>query len=164
MRSTRTYFVFAALGLAALACSSSSTPSDAGGTGGTGGSGGSGGTGGADAGSSAFMAVAPCNAATDYMTGSMITFPVSDSVLKYSPQCLKVTAGTSVTWKGDFSMHPLQPSTKRGTTTGNPIMSTSSDMMKSFTFSTPGFYGFYCQYHDPIDTGTLMSGVVWVTP
>jgi plastocyanin len=114
------------------------------------------------------MAVAPCNAANNYVTAAdnTITFGAS---LTYAPNCLKVTAGTAVTFKGTgvatFSDHPLSPSGKRGLLTGNPITVTQDTIaMKSFTFPTPGFYAYYCMYHDPFDSGGdgLMSGVIWV--
>lgn len=172
----RTIRLMRALFLMALAagCSSSTT----GGTGGTSGTGGSGtgGTGGgggtpgnADSaaptpdGGGTFKAVLPCSAATDYQSGSMITFPVSASQLRYSPQCLKVTTGATVTFNGDFTMHPLRPSMNRPNT-DTPITAVDSGASKTFTFTKAGFYAFYCQFHDPIDTGTLMSGVIWVTP
>jgi plastocyanin len=39
----------------------------------------------------------------------------------------------------------------------------TSDNSKSFTFSTPGFYAYYCLYHGSDDaTDPGMAGVVWV--
>ena len=135
-----------------LGCSDSSNNS----TPGTGGSGG-GGTGGGIP----FMAVAPCSAATDYTTtGTTITFPAGATDFNYSPKCLKVASGASVTFSGEFSSHPLDPSDLRGTLTGNPIMLTNTGTSASFTFTTPGFYAYYCQFHGA-DNGQFMDGVVW---
>jgi plastocyanin len=163
---------------AAIGCSSSnntSTPGTGGtsGTAGTsaGGSGGSsgasGGAGGTGGGASGFMAVLPCPTESAYMTGpTTVNFGLIDGGFNYSPKCLKVSAGSSVTFSGDFSSHPLEPSALRGTLTGNPITSTSAvadgGTTKTFAFPTPGFYAYFCQFHDSTDSGMFMSGVVWV--
>ena len=136
----------------------SSAGSGGGGTGGAGGTS-AGGTGG---GNPSFMAVAPCNAEGDYTTGTTVMFPMSASNFSYSPKCLKVPAGTTVMFSGDFTAHPLEPSTHRGTLTGSPITSTASGTAKSFTFSTPGYYAYFCTVHGPSDGAAGMVGVVWV--
>jgi plastocyanin len=134
------------------------------GSSGSGGGGGSAGTsgGGSGGGNPSFMAVAPCNAESDYMTGTMVTFPMSATNVSYSPKCLRVLAGATVTFSGEFSEHPLAPSTKRGTLTGSPITSTTSGSSKGFVFPTPGFYAYYCTVHGPSDGAAGMVGVVWV--
>ena len=159
-----------AAGLVGLACSGDGTgpgnPGAAGasagsGAGGTGG-GGTAGSGGAGGTSPNFMAVPPCNAESDYMTGTTVSFPMSATNFSYSPKCLKVTAGTTVAFSGDFTGHPLEPSANRGTLTGSPIMATSSGTTKSFAFSTPGYYAYFCSVHGPSDGAAGMVGVVWV--
>lgn len=161
MRSTSLVFGIFFLALAAVGCGSTAAP--AGGSGGSGGSGGGGTGGGTDAGST-FMAVPPCNAQTDYMTGNMITFAMADA--KYVPKCLKVSKGSMVTFSGSFETHPLKPSAKRGDKTGNPIMSTMTGSMASFMFPTAGYFAYFCGVHGFADSGTglSMDGVVWVTP
>jgi plastocyanin len=152
--------------------------SSAGGTGGGGGGGGTTGaggtaggggtaTGGSGGGSSAnFMSIMPCRYESDYMTGTTVDFGVINAVATYAPKCLKVPAGTSVTFSGDFTAHPLEPSTMRGTLTGNPIASISAlpdgGTSTSFLFSSPGFYAYFCDLHGPSDTGAGMAGIVWV--
>src|SRR5205814_7047349 len=97
------------------------------GTTGTGGSNaGTAGAGGTSAGGSGgttpgFMSVLPCTSESAYMTGTTISFPAAATDFSYSPKCLKVSAGATVTFSGDFSSHPLTPSALRGTLTGNPI-------------------------------------------
>ena len=120
---------------------------------------GSGGTGGSSAN---FMAVPPCTAESNYMTGTTINFPAGTADFNYSPKCLKVTAGATVTFSGDFTAHPLEPSTHRGTLTGNPITATGTGTTKSFDFPTPGYYAYYCAFHGPSDGATGMVGVIWV--
>jgi plastocyanin len=178
----------AAAGLAGLGCTDNSgngpgNPGTAGssagsaGTMGTGGgsagttgaggtsSGGSGGSGGAG-GTPGFMSVLPCTSESQYVAGTTISFPTSPTDFSYSPKCLKVPAGTTVTFSGDFGTHPLSPSSHRGAQTGNPITLTSSvpdgGTTKDFTFTTPGFYAYFCTEHDTLDTGMFMDGVVWV--
>ncbi|HXU06013.1 MAG TPA: plastocyanin/azurin family copper-binding protein [Polyangia bacterium] len=130
--------------------------------GGTGGAVGGGGTGGTPAG---FMAIAPCNAATDYVAGTTISFG-GNVGFAYDPHCLKVQAGASVTFSGDFSFHPLEPSAMRGNTTSNPITAISAGIdggtTASFTFPNAGFYAYFCSFHGASDTGAGMAGVIWV--
>lgn len=131
--------------------------------GGQAGTGGTGGAGGGSGGSSPnFMAVAPCNAESDYMTGTTVAFPMTPTNFSYSPKCLKVPAGTTVAFDGDFATHPLAPSTHRGTLTGSPITSTTSGTTKAIAFPTPGYYAYFCTVHGPSDGAAGMVGVVWV--
>jgi plastocyanin len=109
-----------------------------------------------------FMAVAPCSMESSYTTtGTTITFPAAATDFNYSPKCLKVTAGSTVTFSGDFSAHPLDPSETRGNTTSNPIMLTTTGTSAPFTFPAAGFYAYYCQFHGA-DNGQFMDGVIWV--
>jgi plastocyanin len=161
----------------AIACSSSNgttTP----GTGGTSATAGTTGTAGASAGGTAgtsaggtgggtagFMSIMPCTSESDYVAGTTISFGGSVG-FAYDPKCLKVPAGTTVTFMGDFSSHPLEPSTHRGELTGNPITAVSAladgGTTTSFTFQTAGFYAYFCSFHGPSDTGAGMAGVIWV--
>ena len=143
---------------ATVGCSStSSNPTP--GTGGTGGGGGGGGSGP----DPSFMAVAPCSTEASYTTsGTTIAFGGTDPGFNYAPNCLKVSTGASVTFNGDFSMHPLGPSAVRGMTTGNPIVVTNTGTTKSFTFPAAGFWAYYCMFHGSDADGNFMSGVIWV--
>jgi plastocyanin len=96
------------------------------------------------------MAVSPCTSSGAYVTGTLIETTNSDT---YSPRCLRVTAGTTVTIEASGT-HPLSP--RSGGSPGNPIPSTSNNA--SVAFTTPGFYPFECTVHG--DGG--MTGVVWV--
>jgi len=162
-RVARSTAVAVALAAAAFGCSGgggSNTP----GTGGSGG-GGSGGPGGGGTGGGApFTAVAPCTSEGSYATsGTTIQFGVNGA-LTYDPACLKVPPGTTVTFSGDFATHPLTPSARRGTLTGNPITASTGlpgATSEPFTFPTPGFYAYYCAEHSD-DSGALMDGVIWV--
>jgi plastocyanin len=143
--------------------------SGSGGNGGGTGGGGTGGSGGA-AGTPGFMSIAPCQNESAYVTGTMVEFGVlgTPPVATYAPKCLHVSlpvgsTGMDVTFTGDFVAHPLEPSALRGAQTGNPITATSAGTSKVFRFSTPGFFAYFCEIHNPSDSGAAMSGVVWVT-
>jgi plastocyanin len=145
----------------AVGCSSTTTNNTPG-TGGSGGSGG-GGTGGTSGGIP-FMAMIPCSLESSYMTGATtIKFGGTDPGFNYAPKCLKTTAGATITFEGDFQMHPLRGSALRGTTTGNPIPTTpiNTGSSMAFTFPTPGFYAYYCAFHGT-DDSEFMNGVIWV--
>jgi plastocyanin len=144
----------------AAGCSSSSTSGDGGGSGGATGSGGASGSGGSGA---AFMAISPCTTEASYMAGTAVTFDMGGDTM-YTPKCLKVTKGATVTFTskgGDFAMHPLSPSKKRGDTANNPIKATSTGTMATFTFDKAGFFPYYCTIHGFLDSGGMMDGIVW---
>jgi plastocyanin len=155
--------------LTAVGCSddggngTGSAGSGGGAAGSGGGAGGSGGTGGG----TAFMAVAPCNAATDYVTTpTTIDFGLINAGFNYAPKCLKIATGTQVTFMSmsatsDFVVHPLEPSANRGTRPGNPITPTATGTSASFTFPAKGFWAYYCTIHGSADDGTYMAGVIW---
>jgi len=90
---------------------------------------------------------------SDFVDGDTINFGgVSGSpAFGYSPQCLKVKAGTKVTYNGNFTVHPLSPGTDPSDLTAgsadNPITETHTGMTASFTFSKAGTYPFFCEMH-----------------
>ncbi len=144
-----------------------------------GGNAGSGGTGGAASGGTpGFVGIAPCLNESDYVTDTTtVNFGLIDGAYKYEPKCLKLRTsyspvgtagapGTDVTFSGDFTVHPLEPSAKRSRSVGNEIASTSSvpdgGTSKSFRFYWSGYYAYYCATHNPSDDGSAMSGVIWV--
>jgi plastocyanin len=139
----------------------------------SGGSPGNPGTGGAGGATPGFMSVSPCLSEGDYLTGTptagmpTINFGVNGA-LAYDPECLKTPAGSTVTFSGNFGIHPLVPSGLRGNTTNNPITVVPSNpdggttANVSFTFPTAGFYAYYCLEHGSTDTGDGMAGVIWV--
>ncbi len=132
-----------------------------GGTTGSAGTTGSSGTTGSAGTTGAFRAVEPCPAATDYVAGTMVDFGAGGQAV-YTPSCLKLTAGATVTFNGDFSFHPISPSATRGDTSNNPITDTASGTGKTFTFLNPGFFAYFCDFHGSSDTGAGMAGVIWV--
>ena len=110
-------------------------------------------TGAAGAAGSAFTAIAPCTDMTSYVSGMTTIMTTAD--FKYSPACLKVSSGTTVTIQASTT-HPLS-----GLSTGtanNPIPTGGSTTDQAVTFSAAGFYPFRCDMHFSIG----MIGVVWV--
>jgi plastocyanin len=92
---------------------------------------------------------------TTVSTGDVtITFPMGAAPAQYSPACVTVHEGSTVTWTGAFADHPLTP-----VGSGNPIMSTNTGTTASFTFAAAGSFGFHCAIHP-----TLMLGAVFVVP
>ncbi len=105
-----------------------------------------------------FEAFVPCNAPENYVLGSTVTF---DNSLTYTPQCIAIHRGSTVTFNGSFVEHPLRPST-RGTA-NNPITATATGASATFTFNETGFFPYFCLLHGA-DVGAGMSGVVQVIP
>ncbi len=128
----------------------------------------SGDTGGGD---SSMMGGGPyhdCDDDADFMTGDTIRFggtPPDGVGLMYSPRCLKINAGDSVTFNGNFTTHPLTPGVAPGRASmdpaapaSNPITSTNMGMTAEFTFPNAGDYPFFCMVH----SGSNMIGVIRV--
>jgi plastocyanin len=82
----------------------------------------------------------------------------------YTPKCMHVAVGQSVTFSGDFAVHQLRPGTApsallEGQPEGpanNPIAATDVGLMATFMFTTAGRYPYYCLDHE----GTGMYGVI----
>lgn len=91
--------------------------------------------------------------------GADISFPTDATPAQYINHCVKVKVGSQITFAGSFSKHPLQPS---GGDTPTPITAQSADTdggAVTFTVTTPGKFGFECNFHP--DT---MFGAVQVVP
>lgn len=82
----------------------------------------------------------------------------------YTPRCLVIRAGQSLTFEMDFAEHPLVPGIPHGPTAGatsiNPIAMQSSGTTYAVTFASAGHYPFYCNRHGHVG----MAGVVRVVP
>ena len=101
---------------------------------------------------------AGCTTFTDVAAGPG-TIAFDNGNQTYSPKCLKIQKDKAVTWNGTFSSHPLKPACNPAT--GGTIPSTATGTTTSVTFTAPGFYGYYCNFHGS-PTGTGMSGVIEV--
>jgi plastocyanin len=83
-------------------------------------------------------------------------------VFGYSPACITIAAGQSVTFRGAFSGHPLRPGANPSMPTagspGSPITNVDTGMSAEVAFATAGTFPYYCEYH----WGGGMYGVVRV--
>jgi plastocyanin len=108
--------------------------------------------------------------AEDHTADQNVTVHFGPSLM-YTPKCILIAAGSSVTWQADqttpattFFNHPLEPGELQGTTVipepNNPIVATAS-MTDSvtFTFPDPGTFGYFCGVHG-MEFG--MEGAVFV--
>jgi plastocyanin len=104
-----------------------------------------------------------CNLAlaTDKRAEVMVQVTFSGS--GYNPACIRVQEGTSVTFSGDFEVHPLVGGKVQGSAIpdpASPIPMTSIGMSVVATFPKAGDYGFYCANH----YASRMMGAVFVDP
>lgn len=140
--------IVAALCLLFAACGSS------GGSGGSGG-GGAGGSGGGGMCAAAFAGCATYDDHTPAADARAIAFTFS----MYTPKCMKIKVGQSVTFSGDFTAHPLAQSCGPAA----DVITNGTGSSKTVTFSTAGDYGYYCQIHGAAN-GSGMAGSITVIP
>ena len=88
--------------------------------------------------------------------GGALNGPMNAAPAQFSPNCVHVKVGQSVTWNVDFAAHPLAAS---GGDTPSPIAETVSGTSMRFTFSKAGTFGYHCLAHP-----SIMFGAVLVTP
>jgi plastocyanin len=91
---------------------------------------------------------------------------VTFTFTEYSPKCIRIAAGQSVTFSGSFLSHPLVGGeVVNGTKTPDPtspIPTTTSGTMRAVSFPAGGVFSYYCDVHalSPFD----MVGAVFVDP
>jgi plastocyanin len=90
---------------------------------------------------------------------------VSFTSFSYSPKCVRIEAGQSITFGGSFSFHPLVGGEVVGGVgmpdPSSPIGTTSSGTSTNVIFPSTGTFPFYCGNHGP---GFDMTGAVFVDP
>jgi len=108
--------------------------------------------------------VADCKFATA-MDLSAGTAEISVSGTSYSPPCIKVKAGQTVTFKGSSTTHPLKGMVDHGTQP-NPIVGPYTAASVPIAFPAEGAFGFHCTVHggDKAPGSSGMSGAVYVVP
>jgi plastocyanin len=85
-----------------------------------------------------------------------IVFSFHANVQQYAPRCIRIAAGESVTWEGDFTDHPLVGA---GGDVPNPVdlAAISSGTTGTITFAKAGWYGFECKVHEsPSEYGAIL--------
>lgn len=71
----------------------------------------------------------------------LVTFPaLPAAAAKYSPSCLRIKSGQSVTFAGNFAIYPLAPMGQGAA--ASPIAPTAGGATASFTFPAKGRFGF----------------------
>jgi plastocyanin len=83
-----------------------------------------------------------------------ITFPTGAAPGQYSPACVRIKAGSMVTWNGAFNYHPLTPDDAV-----SPIVYTTTGTTATFTFPSAGAFAYHCDIHP-----SAMQGAVFVDP
>ncbi|MDB4975594.1 MAG: Halocyanin [Myxococcaceae bacterium] len=108
-----------------------------------------------------------CSAA-DYLDKSgsadSRTVQIASMGLSYTPKCITIARGQSVTWTGSLTAHPLAPGNAEHTdagSPGSPILPTATGSSVSFTFPNAGTYPYYCEIHG-FGNGDGMSGSIHV--
>ncbi len=101
---------------------------------------------------------AGCSAFVDHTGESAVSVGFAAAGFLYSPNCIRVSAGTVVTIAGS-TLHPLHGATCAPT--GSPLPATPIAMDGDYTFAAPGAYGYYCNNHGT-NAGAGMSGLIIV--
>jgi plastocyanin len=92
------------------------------------------------------------------MTGVAAVDLAYDDPVAGSNKCVRVSAGTAVTWSGDFGAHPLQGGVAPFIDPCSVITeATPAGGIATVTFENVGVYPFFCNFHP--DT---MAGVIYV--
>jgi plastocyanin len=131
---------------------------------GMGGSGGGGMASSSSSSSSGGMMIHGCDQGTaDDLTANANTkVAVGANGFTYSPACIRIKKGATVTFEGTFASHPTVgglAGPPPAPDSASPIKQTNSGTSVTFTFDTAGSYPYYCEYHLP-----SMAGVVYVEP
>ena len=94
------------------------------------------------------------------MTGKVIV-NVAYRDFSYEPRCVRVTAGTSITFSGPgFARHPITQACGQDVKIVNP----ATGNQFTITFSNPGVYGYFCSTHGRAFDGLDMAGLIEVVP
>lgn len=84
--------------------------------------------------------------------------------LSYSPRCLLIAKGQTVTFVGTLSEHPLAPGNPSHPAAGSahtPIVATATGKSVEFTFEEAGTFPYYCRIHGS-GNGQGMAGSIHV--
>jgi plastocyanin len=106
-----------------------------------------------------------CDATNTTDLTGLATTTVTFSGTTYNPPCIRVKVGTTVTFSGSFSAHPLVGGEfKNGmeipAASGPFVPATNVGFAKTFQMSAAGTYPYYCDFH----SSAGMFGTVFVVP
>jgi plastocyanin len=88
--------------------------------------------------------------------GRLIVFSFHANAQQYAPRCMKIKAGESVTWEGDFPDHPLIGA---GGDVPNPVdvAMLATGTQGTIAFPKQGWFGFECHVHEsPAEYGAIL--------
>lgn len=128
-------------------------------TGGNGGEnvGGNGGNGGAGGGE---QPIHGCTSATAEDLTGMATVTITDDGNDWANghnRCIRIDAGTTVIWNGNFNTHPLRGGIQPNPDNTNPVEdATAVGMVTTVVFASAGDFPYFCEFHSD------MNGVVYV--
>jgi plastocyanin len=80
---------------------------------------------------------------------------ISFTCCQYTPKCLKIAAGQSVTFSGSFGSHPLDQACGPA-----QVIVGASAGNATFQFDLPGEYGFYCAIHGTAGGGGMAGSIL----
>jgi len=105
------------------------------------------------------------NTAQDFTVVAPPPITFANGNFTYAPKCIKVTAGTTLTFNGNFGGHPHQGGIVSGgalvpTAIGPFATLTNSGTTKNFTMNAAGTFPYYCVPH----ALGGMTGAVFVVP
>ena len=99
----------------------------------------------------------------DLTSSTSVTITDIDEWTDPHSACIVVSAGTAVTWQGDFDEHPLVGGETPTTDTGSPITqamaSGTDDVVVTFNTKQGAAYPYFCTTHP-----TPLLGVIVVVP
>lgn len=149
----------AAMGLVLQGCGSSD---GAGGSGGGAGSAGSAGDGGGGGTIEEVIHGCTLSTSTDLTAESAVTITELSQWIVPHQACVRISAGTEVTWEGNFSVHPLVGGVSPMIDEASPITEEGADSgtgSAAITLESEGTYPYFCDVHE-----ATMQGVIYVEP
>jgi plastocyanin len=84
--------------------------------------------------------------------------------LKFTPPCLQIASGQTVTFEGSLTAHPIAPGNPDDAAAGSPgspIEAVSTGRSVAFTFDGAGTFPYYCELH-AFGAGRGMAGAIYV--
>lgn len=111
------------------------------------------------------MNFADCGVFID-LTGDAADRTILFGNFQYTPKCAQLKSGQSITFAGDFVVHPLVQACGPEDVLERRLPLTAAagvDASYSFTLRAAGIYGYYCLDHGN-SKGDVMSGAIQVIP
>ena len=100
-------------------------------------------------------------------TGAAASRRIEFTNFTYTPACMEIKAGQTVTFAGNFDNHPL----RQACGPEDLFTEGSGNTPQEFVMNRPGLYGYYCFFHgqtvtesDGTINGQAMAGAIRVVP